>query len=247
VRDLSKVHAAGRGGRPVAVLEGCGFVAEPGELTVLVGPSGSGKTTLVNLIAGYDEPTTGEVLVDGRPVRGPSPERLVMFQETALWPWMTVLDNVTFGPRTRGVLDRAAAEREGLAVLDHLGLTGFAHRYPGHLSGGMQRRAELARALVNRPRLLLLDEPFRGLDALTRELMHEYFLRVFAETGTTTLFITSEIEEAVFLADHLVVLSSAPGRVISSTRVDLPHPRTADTLYNRRYLQLVEQTLALIA
>jgi NitT/TauT family transport system ATP-binding protein len=245
VQGVRKV-LPGRAGREHVVLDDCSFSAAPGELTVLVGPAGCGKTTLINLIAGYDAPTAGAVLVDGQPLRPrPSPERLVVFQENALWPWMTVLENVTFGPKVRGTNareTRAEAER----LLGHFGLGEFLGHYPGQLSGGMQRRVELARALINRPRLLLLDEPFRGLDALTRELMQEFFLQFFEESHITTLFVTSEIEEAIFLADRIVVLGDTPTRVLSSVSDPLPRPRQPEQLASPEFDALAGNVLGYV-
>jgi NitT/TauT family transport system ATP-binding protein len=186
VRDVGKVFGAGARAR--AVLDGCSFTVTRGRLTVIIGPSGCGKTAIVNLLAGYEAPTHGEVLLDGERVHGPSWTRLVVFQETALFPWMTVLDNVTFGPTVRAVMPSATARAEALRLLEKVGLKDFAHRYPVQLSGGMQRRAELARAIINAPRVMLMDEPFRGLDAITRQLMQEYVLRLFEESGCTSLF-----------------------------------------------------------
>jgi ABC-type nitrate/sulfonate/bicarbonate transport system ATPase subunit len=166
-------------GRTTLVVDRCSLSLEPGLLTVMVGPSGCGKTTLINLIAGYEKATSGEIHLDGRPVNRPGEDRLVVFQETALFPWMSVLDNVAFGPLSRNTGPRAKVIERALALLDKVGLNGFARRYPGQLSGGMQRRVELARAIINEPRVMLMDEPFRGLDAMTRELMQEHYLALF--------------------------------------------------------------------
>ena len=247
VRGARKVVGGAGTGREHMVLDECSFSAAPGELTVLVGPAGSGKTTLINLIAGYDAPTDGQILVDGQPLRPESStERLVVFQENALWPWMSVLDNVAFGPRVRGA-DARQTREEAQRILEHFGLGGFLKHYPSQLSGGMQRRVELARALINRPRLLLLDEPFRGLDALTRELMQEFFLQFFEESRITTLFVTSEIEEAVFLADRIVVLGGTPTRVVATVADPLPRPRTPDLLASPELDALVETVLGHVA
>jgi NitT/TauT family transport system ATP-binding protein len=192
------------------VVEGCSLALEPGEVTAMVGPSGCGKSTIAFLLAGYDEPDAGRVLFDGRPVSGPSPERLLVFQESALMPWLTTYENVMFGPRAqrrRGAAERAAE------LLERVGLTEFRDRYPSELSGGMQRRAELARALINDPAVLILDEPFRGLDAMTRSLMQDYVADLLAEQSRTTLFITTDIDEALKLADRLLVMSNRPTRV----------------------------------
>jgi NitT/TauT family transport system ATP-binding protein len=206
------------------VIADCTFTLQPGQLTALVGPSGCGKSTLGFLVAGYQTATAGLVRLGDQPVLGPAPERLMVFQETALMPWLTVAANVMFGPRARGA-GRAQARRVADETLERVGLTEFADFYPAELSGGMQRRAELARALVNEPRVLILDEPFRGLDAMTRGLMQEYFARLWERTPATALFITTDIDEAILLADQLLIMTSAPGRVREVIAVDLPRPR----------------------
>jgi len=240
-RDVSKVF--GTGARARVVLEECSFEVTRGKLNVLIGPSGCGKTTTVNLLAGYERATRGDVTLDGQPVHGPSWTRLVVFQETALFPWMTVLDNVTFGPTVRGMMTRRPARDQALSLLEKVGLKDFAGRYPAHLSGGMQRRAELARAIINDPRVMLMDEPFRGLDAITRQLMQEYVLRLFEESRCTSLFVTSELEEAIFLADRLIILTNRPTRVKKIMEVDLPRPRSYQVLASPRYLALKEEAL----
>lgn len=207
------------------IIEDFSLVVRPSELTVIVGPSGCGKSTLVNLIAGFDKPDTGEILLDGQKITGPGHDRMVVFQETALIPWQTTRKNVEFGPKLRG--DRTAAEIEAEAdhLLDKVGLSEFKEKYPIQLSGGMQRRAELARAMINHPLVMIMDEPFRGLDAMSRELMQEFFVRLFEENRRTNLFVTSEIEEAIFLADRLVVLSNRPSSVRKVIDINLPRPR----------------------
>ena len=224
------------------VVEGAAFEVEAGRLNVLVGPSGCGKSTLINLIAGYEEPSSGEILIDGQRVQGPGRDRLVVFQETALFPWMTSLENVMFGPDVRG-MNRREARQEARRLLEKVGLKGFEDKYPSQLSGGMQRRCELARALINHPKIMLMDEPFRGLDAMTRELMQEYLLRLFEETRHTILFVTSELEEAIFLADRLLILSAKPTAVKQVLDVDLPRPRDFHVLTTRRYGELKQEAL----
>src|SRR5262245_52327136 len=241
LRGVDKVF--GDGERARVVLDGCSFVVSRGKLTVLIGPSGCGKTTTVNLLAGYERPTRGAVLLDGERVDGPGATRLVVFQETALFPWMTVLDNVMFGPLVRRALPRRAVRDEARRLLEKVGLADFAHRYPIQLSGGMQRRAELARAMMNDPLVMLMDEPFRGLDAMTRQLMQEHYVRLFEESGQTSLFVTTELEEAIFLADRLVILTNRPSRVKKIMYVDLPRPRTYHTLASSRYRALKEEAL----
>lgn len=236
LRHVTKVFDAEK--NPLTVVENCSFRVERGKLTVMVGPSGCGKTTLINLIAGYEAPTAGEIRLDGAPVQGPGSDRLVVFQETALFPWMTVLENVVFGPVARGTMNRKEAERQARLLLEKVGLTDFAHRYPKQLSGGMQRRAELARALINQPRVMLMDEPFRGLDHMTRQLMQEYLLRLFEENGGTVLFLTHEVEEAIFLADRVLIMGSRPTSVRKVMDIDLPRPRDFSILTSRRYQEL---------
>ena len=233
--DLSKV-----------VLEDCSFAVTKGKLNVLVGPSGCGKTTVVNLLAGYERPASGEILLDGQPVTGPGSSRLVVFQETALFPWLTVLGNVMFGPTVRGTMSRDEAKREARQLLEMVGLKDFADKHPMQLSGGMQRRAELARAMINQPGVMLMDEPFRGLDAMTRKLMQEHYLRLFEQDGRTNLFVTSELDEAVLLADRLIVLTNRPTRVKKIIEVDLPRPREISLLGSRRFLELKQEALNLL-
>lgn len=230
----------------VVVLKDCSFVVERGKFTVLIGPSGCGKTTLIDIMAGYETPKSGEVLLDGQPITGPSSERLVVFQETALFPWMTTLDNIMYGPRVQRERSEKDIEKEAIELLEIVGLREFRDRYPIQLSGGMQRRAELARALINDPKVLLMDEPFRGLDAMTRELMQEYLLRLFEGTDRTVLFVTSEIDEAIFFADKLIILGRSPGSVKSTIVDDLPRPRTREMLTSHRYAELKEQALSIL-
>jgi NitT/TauT family transport system ATP-binding protein len=227
------------------VVQDASLVVEEGQLNVVIGPSGCGKSTLINLIAGYESPTAGEILLDGVRVQGPGRDRLVVFQETALFPWMTSLENVMFGPEVRGA-NRRQARQEARALLEKVGLKGFEDKYPSQLSGGMQRRCELARALVNQPRIMLMDEPFRGLDAMTRELMQEYLLRLFEESRHTILFVTSELEEAIFLADRLLILSARPTSVKHVLDVDLPRPRDFHVLTSQRYGELKQAALEML-
>ncbi|MEX0924021.1 MAG: ATP-binding cassette domain-containing protein [Rhodovibrionaceae bacterium] len=213
-------------GETEPVLNGTTLDLKEGSLSVLIGPSGCGKSTLGYLIAGYYEAAEGEVRIDGKPVREPRPDRLMVFQESALWPWMSVLDNVVFGPLSRREAPRREIEAQAKALLEEFGLSAFANRYPHQLSGGMKRRVDLAQAVINQPRLLILDEPFRGLDVMTRELMQEYFLGLFEGRGQTTLFISSEVEEAVFLADEVLVMDQQ-GLIAQRLPVTLPRPRTS--------------------
>ena len=223
LKNVSKAY--GEAWERQSVLEGLTLDIRPGELTVIIGPSGCGKSTLVNLLAGFEQPDTGEIWLDAERITGPSKEKMVVFQETALIPWQTTYENIVFGPKIRGELSKAELNREAKALLQKVGLQEFAHKYPLQLSGGMQRRAELARALINKPRLLIMDEPFRGLDAMSRGLMQEFFLKLFEENRRTNIFVTSEIDEAIFLADRLIVLSNRPARVCTTIDIALPRPR----------------------
>ena len=223
---------------PVHVMEECSFDIEPGKLTVLMGISGCGKSTLACMLAGHLRPDAGTLTIDDRPIEAAGPDRIMVFQETALWPWMTVLDNVMFGPRALSSMTEAEATAKAIHLLARFGLLDFKDKYPGQLSGGMKRRAELAQALINNPKLMILDEPFRGLDVMTRELMQEYYLKLFEETRQTTLFITSDLEEAIFLADRVLVMSGTPAKIVKTVEVDLPYPRRYEVLISERYLAI---------
>ena len=218
----------------------------PGDLTVIVGPSGCGKSTLVNLIAGFEFPDSGQILLDGRPVTGPSKDRMVVFQETALMPWQTVYENVVFGPKLRGDLKGEALDQEARRLLVKVGLGEFMHKYPIQLSGGMQRRAELARALINQPKIMIMDEPFRGLDAMSRGLMQEFFLRLFEENRRTNVFVTSEIDEALFLADRLIVLSNRPAQLRTVIDIRLPRPRHYSMLSSPQAYEYKREAMAIL-
>ena len=223
LRNISKAY--GEEWEVEQIIHDLSLVVPPGELTVIVGPSGCGKSTLVNLIAGFERPDKGEVVLDGKAVSGPSKDRMVVFQETALIPWQTAYQNVAFGPKLRGDLGGTELREKAKELLVKVGLGEFLHKYPLQLSGGMQRRAELARALINDPKVMIMDEPFRGLDAMSRGLMQEFFLRLFEENRRTNLFVTSEIDEAIFLADSIIILSNQPAHVRKVVPINLPRPR----------------------
>ena len=198
-------------------------VAENEFITIL-GPSGCGKSTLLRIVAGLDRQTAGEVLLDGQRIEGPGADRGMVFQSYTLFPWLTVRDNVCFGLREKG-LPRAQQLEIAQAFLGKVGLGGFEHHYPKQLSGGMQQRTAIARALANGPRILLMDEPFGALDHQTRELMQELLLGIWEAQKKTVLFVTHDIDEAVFMAGRVVVMSARPGRIKLDRRVDLAHPR----------------------
>jgi NitT/TauT family transport system ATP-binding protein len=209
-RGVTKVF--GRGAAAVQALEPVTLDIAANAFVCLLGPSGCGKSTLLNILAGFEQATSGEVLMDGRPVRGPDPRRGVVFQQGALFTWMTVLDNVAFGPLALG---RTRQEAHAIArrFLEMVGLSAFALRYPYELSGGMQQRVGIARALANDPEILLMDEPFAALDAQTRDLLQEQIKRIWLETRKTVLWITHSIDEALYLATEIVVMTARPGRI----------------------------------
>jgi len=208
----------------VRALDGIGIDVSLGEIVVVVGGSGCGKSTLLRLVAGLDWPTTGRILLDGTPVVGAAPDRGMVFQSYTLFPWLTVADNVAFGLREKGV---PAARRAAVVSewLERVGLVGFEHHYPKQLSGGMQQRTAIARALANDPAILLLDEPFGALDNQTRALMQELLLDIWERERKTVLFVTHDIEEAIFLASRVVVMTARPGRIKAEVLIELPHPR----------------------
>jgi NitT/TauT family transport system ATP-binding protein len=244
IRDLTKTYFDPYKGTHVEAVRGISLTVREGEFVSIVGPSGCGKSTVLNLIAGFIPPTAGDILVDDRPVRGPGPDRGVVFQSFALFPWKTVLENVALGPKMRGV---GKAQREAIAR-EFLGLAGLSHaadRYPNELSGGMQQRVGVARALANEPHVLLMDEPFASVDAQTRMTLQEELTRIWQERRPTVIFITHDVGEAVFLANRVVVLSA--GRVLDEVAVDLLRPRRWDDLVDSdRFKTLSGKVLHLV-
>ena len=227
LRNLSKTYFDPYAGAHVSALKDLSLEVKQGEFVSVVGPSGCGKTTLLSLVAGFIAPTAGEILLDGSAVNGPGPDRGVVFQSFALFPWKTVLENVAYGPRMRG-LPRPECERIAREYLAIVGLADTAARYPNELSGGMQQRVGVVRALANNPAVLLMDEPFASVDAQTRMNLQEELTRIWLERRPTIVFITHDVEEAVFLANRVVVLSK--GRVLKEIAVPLPRPRAWEAL-----------------
>ncbi|MEO6743544.1 MAG: ABC transporter ATP-binding protein [Caldimonas sp.] len=227
IEHLQKTYFDPYANRQVTAIRDISLTVEAGDFVSVVGPSGCGKTTMLNTIAGFLEPTAGQIRVDGRAVAGPGPDRGVVFQSFALFPWRTVLDNVAFGPKMRGV---PKAKRHEIAreYLELAGLSHAAERYPNELSGGMQQRVGVVRALANEPDVLLMDEPFASVDAQTRMTLQEELTRIWAQRRPTVLFITHDVNEAVFLSNRVVVLSH--GSVLDDIAVDLPRPRAWDAL-----------------
>ncbi|MDB5415601.1 MAG: transporter ATP-binding protein [Rubritepida sp.] len=230
----------------VAALEDIGITARPGEFIAVVGPSGCGKSTLLKLISGLLQPTQGVVRLNGKPVTGPSPEVGVVFQSPLLMPWRNVLANILLPIEIRG-LDMATYMPKARRLIELVGLSGFADRHPYELSGGMQQRVGLCRALVHDPEVLLMDEPFGALDAMTRELMNDELQRIWMEQRKTVLLITHSISEAVYLADRILVMGPRPGRIIGDITVDLPRPRTLDMSESVEFARVANQVRRLLS
>ncbi|WP_353858496.1 ABC transporter ATP-binding protein [Azospirillum formosense] len=225
IRNVEKTFPGRNNTAPTRALMPTSLEVADNDFITILGPSGCGKSTLLRIVAGLETPTTGEVLLEGKAVSGPGPDRGMVFQSYTLFPWLTVRDNVCFGLRERG-LPRA----EQLAIADRflaqVGLKGFENHHPAQLSGGMQQRTALARALANDPKMLLLDEPFGALDHQTRELMQELLLGIWEADRKTVMFVTHDIDEAIFMASRVVVMSARPGRIKCDIAIDLPHPRS---------------------
>lgn len=218
---------------------------EPGEFVCILGPSGCGKSTIMNAVAGYVTPTEGEVRVDGDLITKPGQDRGMVFQQYSLLPWKTVYENVAFGPRMAGH-GRVEAGSIANTFLNMVGLSNFGDRYPAELSGGMQQRVGIARALANYPSVLLMDEPFGALDAQTRLMMQENLLSIWKKFGTTVLFVTHDVDEAVFLADRVLVMSAAPGRIICDLKIELPRPRDPEMATDPVYIEAKKECLKYI-
>jgi NitT/TauT family transport system ATP-binding protein len=250
IRGAKKVYRSKRGS--VVALDGIDLDVQPNEFCAIVGPSGCGKTTLLNAIAGFDTLSEGSIALDGQILasaetsESPNADRLVVFQNGALFPWRTVLWNVTSGPVMQQKMSLREASSRAEELLQRVGLRGIEHKYPGELSGGQQRRVEIVRALINDPKVLLLDEPFRALDALTKSVMQEYLSELLVKVPKTVFFITHDLEEALFLADKVVVFSSRPGRIKLIVDVNIPKPRDHGVLTQPDFLALKAQLSAAI-
>ena len=222
IRDVSKTFIIGK--ESVEALHHADLIVNKGEFVCLIGASGCGKSTLLRIIAGFERPTSGDVRVYDAPITGPSSDRGMVFQDYALFPWLSVRDNIAFGPTERGVA-KAELRDKVENFIDVVGLRKFADAYPHQLSGGMKQRVAIARVLANDADIVLMDEPFGALDALTRERLQEELLDIWQRTGLTVVFVTHSIEEAIFLADRVVVMTPGPGRIESDNRIELPRPR----------------------
>ena len=215
---------------------------KPTEIVSVLGPTGCGKSSALNLIAGFETPSTGGVFVDEQRVYGPGPDRAVVFQQAALFPWLSVFDNVTLGVKCRG-MSQADYTPRAERLLQEVGLAGFEKHYPYQLSGGMQQRVQIARALISAPKVLLMDEPFGALDYQTRIFMQELLLRLWVEYKPTVFFITHDVSEAIFISDRVLVMSRRPGRVKLAVNIDASKPRTADFLSTPEFVELQRQLL----
>ncbi|HVZ89905.1 MAG TPA: ABC transporter ATP-binding protein [Polyangia bacterium] len=251
IDHVSKAYRAN--GPGLRAVDDCSLDIAAGEFCVLVGPSGCGKTTLLNAVAGFHGIDAGTISLDGRILCGPGqpqaeigPDRTVVFQNGALFPWKTNLENVAFGPIVQGTLSRREALEKARDLLAEAGLRGQEDAYPGQTSSGVRRRVEIVRALINDPAVLLLDEPFRALDSLTKSVMHETLLETYARRRITVLFITHDLEEAVFLGTRVVVMTTRPARPKTILEVDIPYPRRHDLLTSDRYRALVQEATAAV-
>lgn len=243
---IDHVHIQlGQGRERFEALHDISFAIEPGEFVCILGPSGCGKSTLLGALAGHLQAAQGSIAVDGKPVGGPSPDRGLVFQQHTLFPWKTVLDNVAFGLKMKGI-PKAQRREQARELLELVGLGGFESCYPAQLSGGMQQRVEIARVLINHPRVLLMDEPFGALDAQTRLMMQELLLEVWGRIRTTVLFITHDIDEALFLADRILVMSPRPGRIIEELTLDFPRPRHTSLVTSPNFMRLKRHCLELL-
>ena len=248
IEDVVKIYNPGSPAAVMAV-DHCSLDIPPGEICMIVGPSGCGKTTLLNAIAGFHEITSGTIRLDGevlcstaKPRAEAGPDRIVVFQNGALFPWKTNLENVTFGPLMQGKLKPAEAREKALGMMADAGLSGVEDNYPGEVSSGVRRRVEIVRALMNQPKVLLLDEPYRALDSLTKSVMHEALLEIYYRNKVTIFFITHDLEEAIFLGHRVVIMTTRPCKPKKILDVDIPHPRNYSVLTSKRFRELMEET-----
>ena len=224
IEGVSRIFPAQRGTQPTRALEPISLTVADNDFITILGPSGCGKSTLLRIVAGLDKASTGRVLLDGAQVQGPGADRGMVFQSYTLFPWLSIADNIAFGLRERGVAEEQRRRIAG-EWCARVGLAGFEAHYPKQLSGGMQQRTAIARVLANDPKIMLLDEPFGALDNQTRALMQEMLLDIWQRETKTVLFVTHDIEESIFLASRVVVMSARPGRIKADMAIDLPYPR----------------------
>ncbi len=247
IKNVSKVYDPD-GARVLAVSD-CSMEIAAGEFCVLVGPSGCGKTTLLNAIAGFHGISEGEIHLDGQLLcsggkqAAPGSDRIVVFQNGALFPWFTVLENVTFGPVVQGVMSDRKAKDQAREMLGQMGLQGIENSYPSEISSGMRRRVEIARAMMNDPSVLLLDEPFRAMDALTKTVVHQFLLDVYDRSRKTVFFITHDLEEAIFLGSKVYIMTTRPAKIKTVLDVDIPRPRDFRVLSSSNYIRLKKECI----
>lgn len=247
IEDAVKIYETPEG--PTLAVDHCSLAIEPGEICMIVGPSGCGKTTLLNAVAGFHDLTSGRITLDGVELVGPGkhteagPDRVVVFQNGALFPWMTALDNVMFGPLAQRTMNRAQARDKARAMMADAGLSDIETMFPSQMSSGIRRRVEIVRAMMNDPAILLLDEPYRAMDSLTRAMMHEALLEMHSRKPVTIMFITHDLEEAVFLGNRIVVMSARPCRPTLALDIEIPYPRSYEITTGTAYRQYVQQAL----
>lgn len=236
-------------GAAVMAVDHCSLEIGAGEICMIVGPSGCGKTTLLNAIAGFHSISSGSIHMDGemlcgpgKPKAEPGSDRIVVFQNGALFPWKTNLENVAFGPLMQGKLNKNAAYDKARSMMADAGLSGAEHNYPGEVSSGLRRRVEIVRALMNNPKVLLFDEPYRALDSLTKSVMHEALLEIYYKNLVTIFFITHDLEEAIFLGHRLAIMTTRPCKPKKLLEVDIPHPRDYSVLTSKRFRELMDET-----
>ncbi len=246
IHNLTKRYYVERDARQVLALSDVSLSVSEGEFVAIVGPSGCGKTTLLNIIAGLLPHELGAITIDGRPISGPGLDRAVVFQHASLLPWRTIAGNVRYGMELQRRFDREAMAGRTKAFISLVGLDGFERHYPSELSGGMQQRVNLARALASDPVVLLMDDPFAALDAQTRELMQSELLKIWAEAGKTVVFITHQINEAVYLADRVIVMSARPGRVKGVFDIPFGRPRSLSLKRDPSFLQIEDRIWQII-
>jgi NitT/TauT family transport system ATP-binding protein len=243
--DVRMEYYQPRTGARLLAIDDLSTSIEEGEFVSIVGPSGCGKSTFLKIVDGLIRPTSGQLRLDGRSIVAPGLDRAMVFQDASLFPWYTVLRNVSYGLECQGVGGREARQRSA-PYIELVGLVGFEHHYPYELSGGMQQRVNLARALAVNPELLLMDEPFAALDAQTRELMQSELLSIWQRARKTVLFITHQIDEAIYLSDRVLVMSARPGRLLADIRIDIPRPRELEVKRTPRFMDYVDQIWRLI-
>lgn len=248
IKDVVKVYDPQ--GAAVMAVDHCTLDIPGGEICMIVGPSGCGKTTLLNAIAGFHSITSGSIHLDGemlcgqgKPQAAPGADRIVVFQNGALLPWKTNLENVAFGPIMQGKMAKKEAYEKAREMMVDAGLSGTEHNYPGEVSSGLRRRVEIVRALINQPKVLLFDEPYRALDSLTKSVMHEALLEIYYKNKVTIFFITHDLEEAIFLGHRLVIMTTRPCKPKKILEVDIPHPRDYGVLTSRCFRNLMDETL----